>query len=180
MKLKKDGHNIDENGNRSWYKNGELHHEDGPAYIELGGVRQWYQYGLKHRLDGPAVIHGEDSSEYWIHGIFYGTKKSFKRARKIFKNEAFYYIDPSGNDQWIMDGIVTTIEDKEYWIKDGKLHRDDGPAIITSYNHKVWIQNGKLHRLDGPAIEWWDGNESFYIEGKEIAKKKFKKKLKIK
>lgn len=44
------------------------------------------------------------------------------------------------------------------WLKDGKLHREDGPAVITysdCYDDEIrgmqWYQNGKLHREDGPA-----------------------------
>lgn len=38
-----------------------------------------------------------------------------------------------------------------HWYCDGKLHREDGPAIerVGSYS---WYINGTLHRLDGPAI----------------------------
>ena len=35
----------------------------------------------------------------------------------------------------------------------GKLHREDGPAIEDSDGDKYWYLNDKLHREDGPAIE---------------------------
>jgi hypothetical protein len=37
-----------------------------------------------------------------------------------------------------------------YYIN-GKLHRDDGPAFISE-NQKGWYINGMAHRLDGPAV----------------------------
>ena len=32
------------------------------------------------------------------------------------------------------------------WIKDGKPHRDGGPAIEQANGNKYWYQHGKLHR----------------------------------
>ena len=49
--------------------------------------------------------------------------------------------------------------------KDGELHRDNGPAIITSYGSKFWYNNGKLHRLDGPAVESAHGSKYWYKDG---------------
>jgi hypothetical protein len=39
------------------------------------------------------------------------------------------------------------------WYLNGKLHREDGPAVEYSDGTKYWYLNGKLHREDGPAIE---------------------------
>ena len=58
-----------------------------------------------------------------------------------------------------------------YW-KDGKLHRDDGPAVIfpqTNYyssNCRSWYQNGVRHRVGGPAVEYNDGRQLYYFRGK--------------
>jgi len=30
---------------------------------------------------------------------------------------------------------------------------------------KYWYLNGKLHREDGPAVEWADGYKSWYLNG---------------
>jgi len=46
------------------------------------------------------------------------------------------------------------------WYRYGKLHRVDGPAIITSDLVEEWYIDGKRHRLDGPAVEWLNGRES--------------------
>jgi len=45
------------------------------------------------------------------------------------------------------------------WYRNGKLHREDGPAIEYNYGTKYWYRNGKLHREDGPAIEDSDGTK---------------------
>ena len=39
-----------------------------------------------------------------------------------------------------------------FWYKKGKLHREDGPAIIWSSGRKDWYKDGKYHREDGPAV----------------------------
>ena len=43
-----------DNGNKSWYLNGKLHREDGPAREWANGDKVWYLNGKLHREDGPA------------------------------------------------------------------------------------------------------------------------------
>jgi hypothetical protein len=52
------------------------------------------------------------------------------------------------------------------WYLNGKLHREDGPAVEYSNGCKAWYLNGKLHREDGPAVEHSDGDKSWYLDGK--------------
>jgi energy-coupling factor transporter ATP-binding protein EcfA2 len=61
----------------------------------------------------------------------------------------------------------------KFWYQNGKLHREDGPAIEWSDGNREWYKNGKLHREDGPAVEDADGYKVWYIEGKELTKKEF-------
>lgn len=59
------------------------------------------------------------------------------------------------------DGSHTGPDGTIFWIKNGMIHRDDGPARVTTYGTKQWYVNDKLHRMDGPAVEsvghkaWW-------------------------
>ena len=55
-----------------------------------------------------------------------------------------------------------------WWRKDGVLHREDGPALITA-NSRRWYLHGKCHREDGPAIEWADGDKWWYFDGIRIS-----------
>ena len=60
----------DENGTRWWkLPNGELHREDGPAYLRTDGCQAWYKYGKIHREDGPAVIYEDRTSDYFLNGF---------------------------------------------------------------------------------------------------------------
>lgn len=54
------------------------------------------------------------------------------------------------------------------WYLNGKLHREDGPAVECISGTKYWYLNGKLHREDGPAIEYAEGDKSWYLNGKEV------------
>ena len=50
-------------------------------------------------------------------------------------------------------------KDKEKTI----LHREDGPAIEYFNGTNSWWLNGKLHRMDGPAIEYANGSKVWYV-----------------
>ena len=52
------------------------------------------------------------------------------------------------------------------WYLNGKLHREDGPAVEWADGTKEWFINGKLHREDGPAVEWANGTKEWYLDGK--------------
>src|ERR1700691_3278563 len=56
--------------------------------------------------------------------------------------------------------------DKGYCIN-GKLHREDGPAIITSFGNRFYYVNGKLHIEDGPAIIR-KNRIIYYLNGNDI------------
>ena len=62
---------------------------------------------------------------------------------------------------------VTDSGDK-YWYLDGKLHREDGPAVEYVNGDKPWYLNGERHREDGPAIEYDDGSNLWYLNGKKL------------
>jgi hypothetical protein len=69
------------------------------------------------------------------------------------------------------------------YFLNGKLHREDGPAIEYADGDKYWyingelrrqcyhngtvryFENGQFHREDGPAVEFADGTKFWYIEG---------------
>lgn len=59
------------------------------------------------------------------------------------------------------------------WFKEGKRHRIDGPAAEYPNGDKFWFKEGNYHREDGPAIEFASGNKEWYIEGKELTQKEF-------
>jgi len=63
------------------------------------------------------------------------------------------------------------------WINyKGRRHRDNGPAVERIDGTKYWLKNGKFHRLDGPAIEYSnsDSDRYWYIEGERYTEEEFK------
>jgi hypothetical protein len=60
------------------------------------------------------------------------------------------------------------------WFLNGKLHREDGPAIEGSGGAKFWYLNDKFHREDGPAIEYYNGDKSWYLDGKKLTEQEHK------
>jgi hypothetical protein len=56
----------------------------------------------------------------------------------------------------------------KFWYFNGKLHREDGPAIEDANGDKCWYINGQLHRKDGPAVEYEDGYKAWWINGKLV------------
>jgi hypothetical protein len=54
----------------------------------------------------------------------------------------------------------------KHWYLDGKLHREDGPAVEYPKVGNLWYLNGKRHREDGPAVESYNGSKCWYLNDK--------------
>ena len=52
------------------------------------------------------------------------------------------------------------------WYRDGKRHREDGPAVEFADGTKMWLRNGELHREDGPAVTFPCGAKEWWLNGK--------------
>lgn len=79
---------------------------------------------------------------------------------KIWTNDEFHKIpkkERNGRFKFNHGAVI--------WYKEGKLHREDGPAYIDGEN-QIWFINGVEHRLDGPAKKWADGSYEWYKNGK--------------
>jgi len=61
------------------------------------------------------------------------------------------------------------------WHLNGKLHREDGPAIEYGNGGKVWYLDGKPHREDGPAVELSSGGKFWYLNGEELTEEEHRK-----
>ncbi len=77
-------------GDKFWYKDDQLHREDGPAIeFALGRSKWWYKYGKIHREDGPAVENFDGINIWYYHGkcIKCQNQQEFER---IIKLKAFW------------------------------------------------------------------------------------------
>ena len=63
------------------------------------------------------------------------------------------------------------------WYLNGKLHREDGPAIEEASGHKEWFLNGKQHREDGAAVEYANGDKEWYLNGKCLTHSEWKQEV---
>jgi len=91
-----------------------------------------------------------------------------------------YYSDKEMKIRHRADGPAVEYKNgDEQWYRDGKLHREDGPAKVSTDQYRVdgpavehingskyWYLNGKLHRTDGPAVEYSNGDKAWYLNGR--------------
>jgi hypothetical protein len=54
------------------------------------------------------------------------------------------------------------------WYLNGKLYREDGPAVEWANGSKFWYINDQQHREDGPAVECANGNKYWYYHSKKL------------
>lgn len=88
------------------------HREDGPAVIAYDGSQYWYQNNILTRKNGPAIV--------------------LPKARQY--------------DSKPMHGY-------QAWFKNGVIHREVGkPSQLWATGDLDFYVNGKLHREDGPAV----------------------------
>jgi len=65
----------------------------------------------------------------------------------------------------------------KYWLINGKLHREDGPAVEYTNGDKSWYLNGNLHREDGPAVEYTNGDKYWWLNGEKLTEDEWRAKL---
>ena len=59
------------------------------------------------------------------------------------------------------------------WYLNGKLHREDGPAVEWTDGTNEWWLNGKRHREDGPAVEYTNGAKEWWLNGGYLTEQEF-------
>jgi len=60
---------INQFGEKVWHNSkGQIHREDGPAYICSDGSKNWFINGQLHREDGPAQEFPNGYKAWWING----------------------------------------------------------------------------------------------------------------
>ena len=107
-------HVVDPDGTQSWWTNGKLHREDGPAKINSDGSEYWFKNDIPHREDGPAVIDKFRRAKEWrING-------------KLHREDGPAYIRDDGYQEWHLNG---------------QRHRENGPAIIYPDGLQLWFLN---------------------------------------
>lgn len=184
--IKDHGNGIREEHNSEgtiiWYKDDQVHREDGPAVLKINGIQQWYKNGKLHNENGPATITGnQDGAQRWyINGELH---REDGPAIKLENGETRWYINGSLHRDGDLPAIERPDGTQEWW-KNGELHRDNEPALIkpsarkhlfSNLNNEVhYYKHGKLHNENGPAIIRKNGEKSWYLDDQEITEKQFK------
>jgi hypothetical protein len=75
----------------------------------------------------------------------------------LYRNPNIYEVE--------LDRRVKVEKDEIKYYKNGKVHRDDGPALISSDGNVVYCKNGNFHRDNGPAIIGKNGNILYFKYG---------------
>jgi len=58
--------------------------------------------------------------------------------------------------------LVVYSEEIVIYLVDGKLHNNEGPAVIYNDGTREWWFNGKRHNINGPAI--YNNNTGFSLK----------------
>ena len=110
---------------------------------------------FKPERDGPPSEYADNHKSWYINGV----------RKSILDDLPEPHVENSDN---ITQKIVTP--EKTEYRKGGKLHRNNGPAIIYADGSKEWWLNGERHRKGGPAIVHADGTERYFIHGAQFPK----------
>ena len=96
------------------------------------------------------------------------------------KLNSWYEIDSMKYMTYIIFGYEIEVdEERVIWRLNGKIHREDGPAVIWPNGRQEWVLNGKRHREDGPAAIWADGRQEWFLNGQEYTEQDFNEKIKL-
>ena len=93
-------------------------------------------------------------------------------------------VEDNGDRCWYLNGklhredgpAIEFTNGTRYWCLNDKYHREDGPAIEYANGTRCWYLKGKFHREDGPAIEYANGTREWWLNGLEYTEEEFIKK----
>lgn len=173
---------VYKSGREEWWKNNQLHREDGPAISDTN-YKAWAIRGHVHRIGGPA-IERKESREYYIRGKLHriggpaietehpDNCQYYLRGTKVNKGEYDEIVYKWKNNLKILD--LVQYQENEFGDlysldSQGRLHNENGPAVINSFGSQLWFRNGKFHRDNGPAVtgpglEIWYENDFVHRE----------------
>ena len=103
----------------------------------------------------------------FIHGISGFVTGLFVADKATASSPEITFFKHGEEQIGVLNGEVVCIKSVNFvrFYKNGKFHKDDGPAIIVNDGTKYWYRNGILHRENGPAIEWANGTKEWYQNG---------------
>jgi hypothetical protein len=146
--------------------------------VELSDfVRRWHKKGRLHREDGPAIERADGSKSWWLNGFLCSEEEWKAEVAKLNNKPAEEAKAMENKEEPVVlklnyrqevpsnfTGIILHRNGEKVYSKNGKPHREDGPAIIWNDGvYEAWYSNGLFHRVDGPARKWANGTEEFWL-----------------
>jgi hypothetical protein len=100
-------------------------------------------------------------------------------------NKPVCEVDIYGTKRWWLNGklyredgpAVECANGDKQWRVNGKYHRPAGPAVECANGHKRWYLNGNLHREGGPAVECANGYKEWWLNGVGYTKQDYYREL---
>ena len=133
--------------------------------------------------DDAIVIDGDDKSV--TNKIKFIRELSNEEIKDLTNEKVFIQDDgaynKNGNQYYYRNGklhredgpAVIRADGSQEYYRNGKYHREDGPAVIGVDGTQYYFRNGMYHRVDGPAVLYPDGTRHYYLNGKELSKEQF-------
>lgn len=150
------------------FNDGFLHNAYGPAIVRSDGNIEYWLWGMKlSKVDYDRFVLQAREIEPAIGGaemIYQDNKLSL-----LFLGANEY--ERSWNDDEHSFSYVKNLNGTKVWSVDGTISKDDGPAIVFADGRQWYLKDGKFDRRDGPAIDSGAVNKpsSFWINGRQIS-----------
>lgn len=126
--------------------------EEEPHLWPARGPKRWPHLSTFVK-EGPTWTNPEQLEEQipaFVEGL---PRYWYRQGEQVDFHEPVKRQTAHGESYFLRDGTLVA----QNWLKDGDLHREDGPASIRyrpdgTVEVEEWHQHGHLHREDGPAI----------------------------
>ena len=157
-------------GTKEWWLNGKLHREnDFPAVEYPSGTKQWLLNGKLHRENGPACEHADGTKEWWLNNKKYSEEEWKKEVEKLKMNTKTIKVKFKSEIPNDFTGIAEYPDGTKWWVLNGELHRETGPAIEWANGSKEWWLNGKNYSEE----DWKKEVEKLKMNTKTIKVKNY-------
>lgn len=137
-----------------WYKNDKLHREDGPAVIYENGSQEWYFNGELHRdndapIQNVTILPSPGSNRQALPNSIYVNNDDLIQTSKVRKQTYNTSLSSDLKESILLNDNPAVIHMDGYkaWYKNGKLHRECGPAVMFRHRYE-WYKHGV--KIEGP------------------------------
>ena len=148
------------------YRRGDLLHcDDGPARVRPDGTLEWFRNGFPFRLDAGPTVEYADGTRVWLSAR--GPDRDDGPAIAHPDGGVEYFQQGERHRGGGLPAVERADGSVEYW-ESGRRHRDPrvGPALIDRCTgERAYYREGELHREDGPAVITAKGVGLFYRDG---------------